>query len=90
MGNDNNGGEKVKGFHWTNQTKLLIMKAEEISKKLLPCPPERAIAEIEYQTGLSEKKVRNIISIFVNREVVEFKETKYKDKYVKCMVFIHG
>lgn len=90
MGDDNNSGEKPKGFHWSNQTKLMILKAESIIKKFLPCSAERVIAEIEYQTGLSHKKARGIVSIFVKREIVAFKEMKYKGKDCKCMVFVDG
>lgn len=91
MDTDNNmSEEKTKGFHWANQSKLMIQQIENIMKEMLPCPTNKLIAECEYRTGLSNNKVCGIISIFRNREVVTIKLTDYKGRKEKCMVFSDG
>jgi len=84
---DSNGSDVKPGFHWSTQSKLLIGQVEVIIKEFLPCPMDRIIAEVRYKTGLSGKKVSDIINIFVSRETVKFKLMKYKGKEKKCMVF---
>lgn len=82
----NNGSSGDKGFHWANQSKLMIHQLENIIKELVPCPMDRVIAESRYRTGLSEKKVSEIINIFIAREVVKFEVVDYRGEKVKCMV----
>lgn len=55
---------------WVGQRKLLILSCENVIKKHVPCKTSKLIAEIEYETGLSNKKVKEMFNMFVKRGTV--------------------
>lgn len=56
--------DEFSGFGGSNQRKLLIDQIENVLKKSLPKDRDDMTAEIMYQTGLTENKVREYVKLF--------------------------
>lgn len=52
------------GFGGSNQRKLMIIRIENILKTSLPKDMDDMTAEIMYQSGLTEDKVREYVRLF--------------------------
>jgi len=67
---------KATKIGWVEQRKLLILRCEEVIKKIIPCSTSKAIAEIEYETGLSNVKAKEMLNIFVNKGFIKINSEK--------------
>lgn len=72
-GDTNFANKKLRKMGFQEQRRLLILQCEEIVKKLVPCKIEKVIAEIEYQTGMTSSKAKQIVGIFFKRDMLKIK-----------------
>jgi hypothetical protein len=82
MGDSVSANREVKRGGWTEQRRLTILQCESIIVEAVPCTIEKILSEIEYQTGLTNNKAKEIMNIFFNRGVVKLENDKEGVKVV--------